>query len=357
MKSMRISNLAPIGVLLLGFACTGEGIQVDERWNESDPQLGDAPNELGLSADEKAYVNEQLAEPGTTIPDSAFVGRTLKMGDAFLDLDPMLERRDEKGRIVLDVGYITERGGGVFAFARPQAGEEVWLVVPQSLQATFQRAVTDISNMSFTDCLDANFVNIKSPAELSARRATEVADFGQILDLNIMVTEVHDDVSRCAAGDPGCADLPTTHSVNTLQPVPQIGFPGESENVFGLGRNISIDPTDPELRYVVTHQLLHALGLGDIREEVRLRKAIIPGTQAVDSGFRSIMHDQELKDGEGNLVLDASGNPIPNPDVSLFIALDDADSIATLYAPPCDLGPRQTYILSAQMNCFGGVCQ
>jgi hypothetical protein len=350
MKHMRISSLVSIGVLIFGFGCSGDGIQEEEPRNETKAQLGDEREEPALTAEEKAYVNEQLAEPGTAIPDSAFVGRMLQMGDAFLDLQPMLDRRDEKGRVVLDEGYITERAGGVFAFSRPQTGSEVWLVVPQSLRAAFQQAVQDIANISPNDCLDANFVNIKSPGELSARRAGELAEFGQILDLNIMVTEVHADVTRCP-GLAGCGEFPTTHTVNTLQPVPQIGFPGESQRVFGFGANVSITPTDPNLQYLVTHEFLHSMGMGHPREEIRFRKALIPGTQQGDDGFLSVMHDRNLQDAEGNIISNS------NPNVSLTIAVDDADSIATLYAPPCDLGPRQTYIIQAQTTCFNGVCQ
>jgi hypothetical protein len=346
MKHMRISSLVSIGMLLFGFGCSGEGTPLDESWNESEPQPGEEQKETGLTADEKAYV-QQLAAPGTTIPDSAFVGRTLRMGDAFLDLDPMLERRDEKGRVVLDLGYVTERAGDEITFSRPQAGAEVWLVVPQVLRAAFQQAVQDIANASPNDCLDANFVNIKSPAELSARRAIEVTDFGQILDLNIMVTQVDTDVSRCGfANAAGCGDFPTTHTVNITQPVPQIGFPGESESVFGLGGRISISPTDGNLQYLVTHEFLHSMGMGHPREEIQFRKALIPGTQQGDDGFPSVMHDRTLMDAEGNNIINpATGRAFPNPDVSFTISADDADSIATLYAPPCDLGPRQTYII------------
>jgi hypothetical protein len=355
MKHMRISKLVALGALLIGFGCSGDPTQADEPWTEAEVQL-DEQAELELTTEERAYINQQLAEPGTTIPDSAFVGRSLQMGDSFLDLDPILQRRGEKGRVLLDNGYITERSGVELAFSRPQSGDEVWLVVPQNLRATFQQAVQDIANVSANDCLNADFVNIKSPEELNQRRAIEVADFGVILDLNIMVTQVHADVTRCPAAA-GCADFPSTFNVNTVQPVPQIGFPGETQRVFGMGSNISINPTDPNLLHVVTHELLHSLGLAHTREEIRFRKALVPGTRAGDDGYPSIMHARQLVDAEGNFILDAFGNQIANPDNSLTITVDDADSIATLYAPPCDLGPRQTYIIRAQNTCFGGVCQ
>lgn len=363
MKCMRIANRVSLGVLLFGYGCSGDVSPAEDPVNASDEQLVgeraepvDERAEPGLTAEEKAYVSEQLAEAGATLPDSVFVGRTLQMGDAFLDLEPILERREEKGRVVLDAGYITERAGGELAFSRPQAGDEVWLVVPQSLRATFQQAVRDIANVSANDCLGPDFVNIKSPGELSDRRASEVEQTGQILDFGIMVTQVHADVTRCP-GLAGCADFPSTFNVTTAPPVPAIGFLGESERVFGLGPNISIDPSDPNLLHLVTHELLHSLGLGHTREEIRFRKGLIPGTQAGDDGYLSIMHARALVDAEGNFVRDAAGNLIANPDSSLTISVDDADAIATLYAPPCDLGPRQTYIIQSQNTCFNGVCQ
>jgi hypothetical protein len=365
---MRISYSASIGVLFFGFACSGDGTWADQSWNDA-AQLGDesakpassAEAEPALTAEEKAYIVGHLA-PGSRISDSDFVGHSLLLGDAFLDVDPILERLDaegaeEKGRVVLDNGYITERSAGVLAFSRPQAGEEVWLVVPQNLRAAFQQAVQDIANVSPNDCLGPNFVNIKSPEELSARRASEVAETGAILDLNIMVTEVHADTTRCP-GVAGCGDFPATRTVMTVPPIFAFGTPGESERVFGLGPNISITPTDPNLQYLVTHEFLHNLGLAHPREEIRFRKGLIPGTQPGDDGYRSIMHDRNLLDAEENPVINpATGNPFPNPDVSLTITADDADAIATLYAPPCDLGPRQTYIIQAQTTCFAGVCQ
>lgn len=359
----HVSSWVWIGAVFFGSACSGDGVEANDPWNGSESQFAGERDEPELTAEERAYVSERLAEPGTTLPDSVFVGRSLRMGDAYLDLDPILERWDgddvqDKGRILLDRGYVTERAGGVLSFSRPQAGDEVWLVVPQNLQAAFQQAVQNIANVSANDCLGPDFVNIKTPQELRARRDAEIAETGQVLDLNIMVTEVHADTSRCSGSPAGCADFPTTRNVFTVPPIPALGFPGETRRVFGMGANVSITPGDPNLQYLVTHELLHSMGLAHPREEIRFRKGLIPGTQPGDDGYPSVMHDRNLLDAEGNAIINpATGFAFPNPDVSLTLTTDDADAIATLYAPPCDLGPRQNYIIQAQTTCFGGTCQ
>jgi hypothetical protein len=324
-----------------------------------------------LEIEQRRDIIAAFAEAGVPISEDQFVGQLLRLDDGYLELDPILEQLEasgvlapradgldaadsgnvEKGQVLAQTftGFApdpyAEQEGNQFLFNRPElapsTGFAHWLVIPDNapafLDADFTQAINDIANAAADDCLEPRFLEV--------HRQSDVADLDPLVaPLTRLHRVVFDTVNVACPGFPatfqgGCSNFPQVRNVTLQIAVPVPGAPGAASQrryIYGdrLGITNGVGAGNVDL---LTHELLHSLGVAHPREEVFpgslvvAAKFNVPGTVNQFGGFQSIMHSPILVDRFNNPILDAFGRTQLNPDYSRVLSPDDIDVIRTLY--------------------------
>ena len=284
-----------------------------------------------LSQEDRLAVEERLSELGIAPNEVEFSGRLAAIGDAYLDLDSLLgpaPEEIEKGRTFAAVDTRPEIAGlpiapvkfsqipnGTYQWMRPDISSSVSIVIQNGAAASFlisvfQQAAANIAGAA-NDCLTNTTFIVRTQADYDALSFDEknrtkpiFVNYGSLS-------------TTCPAGTAstnGCSIYPRKEtrdfdfnvSSTRLVPGSRIGIVSSR-----------VTTNHPNKLGIVTHELLHTLGLGHIFDS---------DTSAPVVGTQSSRFTTSVMQEAGNTLCTSGCLFVNTP------SADDIDTIDTLYS-------------------------